>query len=85
MAISLSFGLLFATLLTLLFIPVLLVILNDIKRGVRFLLTGVWPEPEEVESAIRRRVNDEEPAGEASGGFAGTGQGTRPVTEGSCS
>ncbi|HOJ68394.1 MAG TPA: efflux RND transporter permease subunit, partial [Candidatus Hydrogenedentes bacterium] len=85
MAISLSFGLLFATLLTLLFIPVLLVILNDIKRGVRFLLTGVWPEPEEVESAIRRRVNDEEPAGEASGGFAGTGQGTQPVTEGSCS
>ena len=61
MAISLSFGLIFATLLTLLFIPVLLVILNDFKRGLKFLMTGVMPTPEDVESAIHRRIDDAEP------------------------
>ena len=82
MAISLSFGLLFATLLTLLFIPVLLVILNDIKRGLRFLLTGVMPPPEEVESAIRRRIESSELSSGISTGIASDGNGPLPVTEG---
>lgn len=82
MAISLSFGLLFATLLTLLFIPVLLVILNDIKRGLRFLLTGVMPPPEEVESAIRRRIESSELNSDISTGIASDGNGPLPVTEG---
>jgi len=49
MAISLAAGIAFATLLTLVLLPTLLGILNDIRRVVRFIRTGQWPSPEDVE------------------------------------
>jgi multidrug efflux pump subunit AcrB len=55
MALSLASGVAFATLLTLVLIPNLLVILNDLRRTVRWIMTGQWPEREEVEPAAARR------------------------------
>ncbi|HPO13580.1 MAG TPA: efflux RND transporter permease subunit [Candidatus Hydrogenedentes bacterium] len=61
MAITVSAGLIFATLLTLLFIPCLLGILNDMRRAAHYLATGRWPTPEEVEPAwIESKEVDEE-------------------------
>ena len=57
MAISLAFGVAFATLLTLLLIPCLLAIFNDLKRAWRAALTGRWPTPEEVEPAAKRNLD----------------------------
>ncbi len=53
MAISVAYGLLFGTLLTLLLLPALLVIFNRLKIYVYWLLSGKKPQPEAVESAIR--------------------------------
>jgi len=50
MAISLSFGLMFSTFVTLFIVPSLYLTLNDIKRVLRWLLSGRMPEREEVES-----------------------------------
>ncbi len=44
MAISIAAGVAFATLLTLLLVPSLLLILNDLRRGWAYLLTGECPE-----------------------------------------
>jgi multidrug efflux pump subunit AcrB len=49
MAISIAFGVLFATFITLLLIPCLLMILNDIRRLGHYLLRGEWPTRERVE------------------------------------
>ena len=49
MAISLAAGIAFSTILTLVLLPSLLAILNDIRRAIRFARTGRWPTPEEVE------------------------------------
>ena len=54
MAISLAAGVAFATVLTLLLVPSLLVILNDLRCLVHRLRTGIWPSPEAVEPAVRR-------------------------------
>ncbi len=54
MAVAMTFGVAFATLLTLLLIPSLLGILNDLRRGLARLRTGVWPTEEEVEPATAR-------------------------------
>lgn len=51
MAVSLAIGLLFSTSLTLVFLPCLLGIFNDLRRGVHWILHGRWPTPEEVEPA----------------------------------
>ena len=59
MAISLAAGVAFATLLTLLLIPCLLMILNDLRRIYCFLWKGYWPTRVEVEPAINRRPNPE--------------------------
>ncbi|MBN1942445.1 MAG: efflux RND transporter permease subunit [Phycisphaerae bacterium] len=48
MAVSISFGLSFATMLTLLVVPCLLLAGNDLRRVVRWLFTGHWPSPEDV-------------------------------------
>jgi len=56
MAISLAAGVAFATLLTLVLLPGLLVILNDIRCGWRAVRTGTWPDREEVEPARHRRA-----------------------------
>jgi hypothetical protein len=52
MAISISFGLMFATFLTLFFIPALYLLLHDVSRIVRWLLTGDWPSHGAVEAAM---------------------------------
>ncbi|HNT35319.1 MAG TPA: efflux RND transporter permease subunit, partial [bacterium] len=61
MAVSIASGLIFATLLTLFFIPCLLVALNDLRRLWRLLWTGSMPTREAVEPAITLRVEDHEP------------------------
>ncbi|HOX39123.1 MAG TPA: efflux RND transporter permease subunit [Candidatus Brocadiia bacterium] len=53
MAIAITFGVAFATLLTLFFIPCLLAILNDMRRFTRWVFTGRWPSMEEVEPAYK--------------------------------
>ncbi|MCH7959364.1 MAG: efflux RND transporter permease subunit [Candidatus Hydrogenedentes bacterium] len=54
MAVSLAAGVAFATILTLVFIPCLLGVLNDFRRVVFWLLHGYWPTREEVEPARLR-------------------------------
>lgn len=48
MAVSIAFGLMFATTLTLILVPCLYLIGNDIRRSLRWLRTGNWVEPEAV-------------------------------------
>ena len=57
MALSLAAGVAFATVLTLLLIPALLVIVNDLRRSAARLATGAWPTREEVEPASTRHWN----------------------------
>ena len=54
MATSVAFGVIFATVLTLFFIPALLFMLNDGRRCTHRLLHGEWPTPEAVEPALAR-------------------------------
>ena len=52
MVISLTFGLIFATLLTLLVVPALYLAVNDLRRLVRWLHRGgAYPSPEAIEQA----------------------------------
>jgi len=53
MAISLAYGLLFATILTLLLIPALLLITNRFKVFVYGLFSAQKPDPRDVEPAVR--------------------------------
>lgn len=53
MAVSLSYGVLVGTTFILIFFPVYILVLNDIKRWCRWLLTKEKPSPESVEPAIR--------------------------------
>ena len=55
MAISITFGIAYATLLTLLALPVLLSISNNIKVGAKWLATGRTISKEEVERAIKEQ------------------------------
>ncbi len=48
MAISIAAGLVFATMLTLLVVPCLFLIGNDIRRVIRWLVDGQWVSPEAV-------------------------------------
>ncbi|MFT6867115.1 MAG: multidrug efflux pump subunit AcrB [Cyclobacteriaceae bacterium] len=50
MAISVAYGVLIGTFIILLFFPVLILIFNDIRRGIKWLWTGEKPTREEVES-----------------------------------
>lgn len=58
MALSIAAGVGFATLLTLVLIPSLLMILNDLRRLPARLLSGAWPPRETVEPAARRMLAD---------------------------
>lgn len=60
MAISVAYGLLIATFTTLLLLPVLLLTFNWMKRMLRWLWTGVKPEPREVEAAYKEMKDQEE-------------------------
>ncbi len=53
MAISISYGIVMATFLTLLMLPVLLSISNNIKVGSKWLFTGKKVAPKEVERAVK--------------------------------
>ncbi len=61
-AITIVFGVIFSTILTLLFIPCLLVVINDLRCLVFRLKHGVFPKRNEVEPAVRRFRN--RPSGE---------------------
>ena len=61
MAISLVYGVAFGTLFILVFLPSLVVVLNDIRVYRRFLFSGVKPEREKMEIAVihSKRIIDE--------------------------
>jgi len=48
MAVSIAFGLMFATMLTLIVVPCLFLIGNDIRRVIHLQLTGQWVSPEDL-------------------------------------
>lgn len=57
MAISIASGVFFATILTLVLIPCLLGILNDLRRIAFGIRHGHWPTREEVEPAVTRNLD----------------------------
>ncbi|MCI5157339.1 MAG: hypothetical protein D3906_02675 [Candidatus Electrothrix sp. AUS1_2] len=57
MALSLAGGVIGSTVLTLVLIPSLLAIVNDGRRVIGRLQTGIWLEREAVEPAAARRVD----------------------------
>ena len=59
MAISISYGIAVATILTLLLLPLLISISNSIKVGGRWLATGEKPSKEEMERAIKEKKEEE--------------------------
>ena len=52
MAASIAYGVLFGTLIMLLFFPVLILVFNDIRRAAKWLWTGTKPAPESVERVV---------------------------------
>ena len=68
MAISLAYGVFIGTIFILIFFPVLIMLLNDVRVYMRYLWTGVKPEREEMEVAImlsnRRRSYETNGTGE---------------------
>ncbi len=52
MAISLAYGVAFGTVFILIFFPILIMLLNDVRVYSRYLWTGIRPEREDVEVAI---------------------------------
>jgi multidrug efflux pump subunit AcrB len=59
MALAIASGVAFATILTLVLIPSLLVVLNDARCLLHRLRHGAWPTREQVEPAARRNTNEE--------------------------
>jgi len=62
MAISLAYGVAIGTVFILIFFPVLIMLLNDVRVFLKYLWTGIRPEREEVEVAIilnKRRLKYE--------------------------
>jgi multidrug efflux pump subunit AcrB len=60
MAISISFGIFYATILTLLLLPVFLSFSNSIKKNIKWLGTGNVVTKEEVERAIKEQIEENE-------------------------
>lgn len=60
MAISISFGIAYATILTLLLLPLFLSFSNDIKKHTKWLITGKNVTKEEVERAIKEQKEEHE-------------------------
>lgn len=56
MAISVAYGLLIATVITLVFLPVMLIAINNLKRQMKYLFTGNKPSAEEVEQAVKEQM-----------------------------
>jgi len=62
MALSIAAGVAFAAVLSLILIPCLLGMMNDGRRFFRYLRTGTWPTPEDVEPAyLEGRENQATP------------------------
>ena len=59
MAISISYGIAIATVLTLLLLPLLLTLSNSIKVGGKWLRTGEMPTKEDMERAIKEKKEEE--------------------------
>ena len=59
MAISISYGIAVATILTLLLLPLLISISNSIKVGGKWLRTGEKPSKEDMERAIKEKKEEE--------------------------
>jgi multidrug efflux pump subunit AcrB len=59
MALSIAGGVLFATVLTLVLIPSLMVILNDCRRALYRFKYGLWPDRISVEPALTRNIREE--------------------------
>ncbi len=53
MAISLAYGVAIGTIFILIFFPVIIMLLNDFRRGVRYIITGILPAREDVEVALK--------------------------------
>ena len=60
MAISISFGIAYATILTLLVLPLFLAFSNNIKKSSKWLITGEEVTKEEVERAIKEQKEEHE-------------------------
>jgi len=60
MAISVAYGLIAATFLLLVLLPLFLIISNDIRRFAHWLWEGEWLKREEVEPAVLEKVWEEE-------------------------
>lgn len=60
MAISVAYGVLFGTFIILLFFPVFILLMNDLRVGVKWLWTGKKPEREEVERVMIDEIRLEE-------------------------
>jgi multidrug efflux pump subunit AcrB len=60
MAISISFGIAYATILTLLVLPLFLAFSNNIKKNGKWLITGNEVTKEEVERAIKEQKDENE-------------------------
>lgn len=58
MAIAIAYGLIVATLLTLIFLPAVLIIINKIRFGKEWLFTGKSLSPEDREPAVKELVNE---------------------------
>jgi len=66
MAISIAYGILYATLLTLLILPILLSYTNNIRVGIKWFWTGTKPAKKEVEPAFKEVKDEKEMANSAS-------------------
>ncbi|SHG46443.1 efflux RND transporter permease subunit [Flagellimonas flava] len=64
MALSIAYGIGFATILTLIMLPIFLAFGNNVKVGIKQLWTGKKASREEVERAIRERTEEENMADE---------------------
>jgi Cu/Ag efflux pump CusA len=60
MAISIAFGVLFATVITLVLLPSMFLLFNDLHRFWRWLWTGIWPSREDVEAECQRNSHEQE-------------------------
>ncbi len=74
MAISIAYGIGFATVLTLLMLPLFLSFSNSIKVGAKWLATGNKVSKEEVERAIKEQIGEAHMEGEQR--FSNNGVGT---------
>ena len=59
MAISISYGIAFATILTLILLPIFISLNNDLKVIFKWLVSGNYPDKEVVERAIIEKKEEQ--------------------------